>query len=112
MTKIQCNAECCGYNKNKYCTKGNIDVEGLFAKSKIGTYCESFKSANGNEEMKMEMASEMTPGEKTKVCCSANYCRYNSDEVCHKDEIIIGNDKAQYRSETQCDSFKLKMNEE
>ncbi|MBQ3253388.1 MAG: DUF1540 domain-containing protein [Acholeplasmatales bacterium] len=109
MTKVSCNAKTCGYNDNEYCTKKGIDVEGLFAKSKIGTFCQSFKNPHGNEELRMEMANEISPESKIQVTCSANYCRYNQENLCHKDEILIGNDKAQYRSETQCDSFKLKQ---
>ena len=108
MTKVNCNARTCGYNSCDYCTKRFIDVEGLFAKSKIGTFCQSFKSPQSNDTLKQEMAKEMTHEGQIKVSCSANYCRYNQDDYCHKDEILIGNENAQYRSETQCDSFKLK----
>ncbi|MGM9970014.1 MAG: DUF1540 domain-containing protein [Anaeroplasma sp.] len=112
MTKVSCNAKTCGYNSCEFCTKKNIDIEGLFAKSKIGTFCQSFKNPHGNNDLKMEMASEMTTDTKVSVACSANYCRFNQDDYCHKDDILIGNEKAQYRSETQCDSFRLKLDKE
>lgn len=108
MTKVKCNAKTCGYNSSCDCTKRFIDVEGLFAKSKIGTFCQSFKNPHNNEGLKQEMAKEMSCDSTIKVSCSANYCVFNQDDYCHKDEITIGNENAQYRSETQCDSFKLK----
>ena len=45
---------------------------------------------------------------EVKVACSANYCTYNKNNMCTKDEITIGNSNAKYRSETECDSFKLR----
>lgn len=108
MSKIKCNAKTCGYNDNLYCSKKKIDVEGLFAKSKVGTFCQSFKNAHDNPNIKAEMANEMSLENQANIGCSANYCVFNQDDVCHKDEICIGNENAQYRSETQCESFKLR----
>ena len=44
MTNVNCNVKNCGYNENAKYAKKHIDVEGLFAKSKIGTFCQSFKN--------------------------------------------------------------------
>ena len=77
----------CGYNENCKCAKKHINVEGLFAKSKIGTFCQSFKNT-------------------VKVMCSANYCVHNENNECVAKEITVGNENASYRSETECDSFK------
>lgn len=109
MTKVTCNARACGYNEDCSCCKKHIDVEGLFAKSKIGTFCQSFKNPHSSDILMSEMAKEMcaTPTE-IKVECSANYCVYNENNRCVAETISIGNQKAQYRSETQCDSFKAR----
>ena len=83
-TKVDCNARTCGYNENSKCNKKNIDVEGLFAKSKIGTFCQSFKNPHNTETLMKELASEMTAGDNViQVSCSANYCVYNKDNYCH-----------------------------
>mgnify|MGYP004623455753 CR=1 FL=1 len=110
MTKVNCSAKTCGYNDCSLCNKKNIDIEGLFAKSKIGTFCQSFKNPHDSNILLKEIASEMTTENNTKisVSCSANYCKYNKENYCNKDEIAIGNDNAKYRSETTCDSFKLR----
>ncbi|HIT49994.1 MAG TPA: DUF1540 domain-containing protein [Candidatus Pelethenecus faecipullorum] len=107
MTKVSCNAKSCGYNENCECLKKHIDVEGLFAKSKIGTFCQSFKNPHRSDVLMTEMAREMTElPHAIKVECSANYCAYNENNLCVKENIQIGNENAQYRSETQCDSFR------
>lgn len=108
MTKVDCNARTCGYNDCNQCNKRNIDVEGLFAKSKIGTFCQSFKNPHDSNVLMKEIAREMTSDNNIQVSCSANYCAFNKDNYCEAKEIKIGNEDAKYRSETQCDSFKLR----
>ncbi len=108
MTRVSCNAKTCGYNDCSQCNKKNIDVEGLFAKSKIGTFCQSFKNPHDSQAVMKEMANEMTLDSNIHVSCSANYCLHNKDNYCEAKEIKIGTEEAKYRSETQCDSFKLR----
>lgn len=111
MAKIKCNAETCGYNMGSTCNKKHISVEGLFSKSKIGTFCCSFSNPHHSDELKNEMAKEMNLDEinpSVSIACSANYCAYNDKNYCKATEIKVGNSNAKYRSETQCDSFKLK----
>ena len=108
MVCVNCSAKTCGYNEKSHCSKNNIDIEGLFAKSKIRTFCQSFKNPHDNENLMKEMAKEMTADTSIYVSCSANYCAYNKDNYCEAKIINIGNENAKYRSETQCDSFKLR----
>lgn len=108
MTKVACNAKSCSYNDCRFCNKKTIDVEGLFAKSKIGTFCQSFTNPQNSAKLMSEIASELSNDNVVKVSCSANYCEYNKGDYCEAKEITIGNESAKYRSETQCDSFKLK----
>lgn len=110
MTHIKCSAKNCGYNKECYCNKQNVKVEGLFSRSKLGTFCQSFRNPIDSSEFKEEMASEMCEdGElKTNIGCSANYCEFNKENYCQAREINVGSKNAKYRSETQCDSFKLR----
>lgn len=108
MTKINCSVECCGYNDCRVCKKTKVDIEGLFAKSRIGTFCQSFQNPRESDVLKTEMAKEMTVEDNTSILCTANYCVHNSDNRCSAKEIKVGNDQAKFRSETQCNSFKLK----
>lgn len=109
MTNVNCNVKMCGYNENCQCAKRNINVEGLFAKSKIGTFCQSFKNPHNSDTLVSEMAKEMSAEPSpVKVLCSANYCMYNENNTCAAKTITIGNENASYRSETECDSFKAR----
>ena len=109
MTNVNCNVKMCGYNENSKCAKKHINVEGLFAKSKIGTFCQSFKNPHNSDVLISEMAKEMSAEPTSlKVLCSANYCIHNENNECVAKDISIGNANASYRSETECDSFKAR----
>ena len=114
MTNISCTATNCAYNKNTTCYKGKINVEGLFSRSKLGTFCESFKTPKERQLFEMELGSDMQsdnlePFEtKTAISCSANYCVFNKANKCVAESIKVGMEGARFRSETECDSFKLK----
>lgn len=109
MSEIKCSALNCGYNENNTCHKKNIKVEGLYSRSKLGTFCQSFRNPIDETLFKEEMADEMSLDEhKVKIGCTANYCIYNKDNYCKASRITVGQKNAKYRSETQCDSFELK----
>lgn len=108
MTNINCKAEKCGFNSCGKCLKKEIDVEGLYAKSKVGTFCQSYKNIEYNPVKEMEIANEFTDDILHKVSCSANYCVFYNEGSCDNKEINIGKETSLYRSETECDSFTLK----
>ena len=114
MTNVSCTAKNCSYNYNSTCYKGRINVEGLFSRSKLGTFCESFKTPRERQMFEAEFGSDMQSEKlesfetKTEVSCSANYCVYNKNSKCIADKINVGMEEARFRSETECDSFKLK----
>ena len=102
------------YFQNNTCYKGKINVEGLFSRSKLGTFCESFKTPKERMVYETELGSDMQNENleafetKTEIKCSANYCYYNQNNRCVSDHIRIGGSHAKFRSETECNSFKLK----
>lgn len=109
MSEIKCLASNCGFNQNSHCHKKHIKVEGLFSRSKLGTFCQSFRNPVDENMFKEEMAEEIFDDENgVRIGCSANYCIYNKDNYCKAKQINIGSKNAKYRSETQCDSFELK----
>ncbi len=109
MSEIKCAATNCGFNENFHCHKKHIKVEGLFSRSKLGTFCQSFRNPVDENMFKEEMADEIFEDEQGVVIgCSANYCIYNKDNYCKAKKINVGSKNAKYRSETQCDSFELK----
>ncbi len=114
MPNINCNATNCAYNKQCTCYKPKVNVEGLFTRSKLGTFCESFKSPKEKAMFEFELGSDMQdetilPNDtKSIVVCSANYCYFNKNNKCQANNIKVGTKNARYRSETECDSFQLK----
>ncbi len=109
MAKIHCNASNCGFNQDNTCHKKSVKVEGLFSRSKLGTFCQSFRNPIDDSLFKEEMADEIIPQDNiVRIGCSATYCIYNKDNYCKASHIEIGGKSAKYRSETQCDSFDLK----
>lgn len=114
MTNISCSAQNCAYNNCSTCYKNKVNVEGLFSRSKLGTFCESFKTPKEKQIYEQELGSdlmdlELEPFEvKTEIKCSANYCYYNKNNKCSAECINVGTEGARFRSETECDSFKLK----
>ncbi len=110
MSNINCKASYCGFNQNLSCTKKNVKVEGVFSRSKLGTFCQSFKNPTSTKQFQEEFAYEVINDEldNPKVNCSANYCKFNENAMCKAKTITIGSDGAKYRSETECDSFTLK----
>lgn len=112
MTNVKCSAVSCGFNKDRYCNKQNLKVEGLFSRSKLGTFCQSFKNIGDqayNAEFALEQINNVNQeSNEVSIGCSANYCVFNDGNYCHAKEIKVGSPNAKYRSETQCDSFKLR----
>ncbi len=113
MPKINCNATNCAYNKQCTCFKNKVNVEGLFTRSKLGTFCESFKSPKEKALFEYELGNDMIDSAlpedaHTNISCSANYCYFNKNNKCVAKNIKVGTQNARYRSETECDSFQLK----
>ncbi len=113
MPHICCNANNCAYNRQNTCFKNKVNVEGLFTRSKLGTFCESFKSPNERAMFEFELGHEiiedtLAEDTSTSISCSANYCYFNKNNKCNAKNIKVGTQNARYRSETECDSFQLK----
>ena len=47
MTQLDCTVSSCMYNKDNYCSKGDIVIGGRSASCNSETSCESFRERNG-----------------------------------------------------------------
>ncbi len=105
---IKCKCKNCYYNKKEQgaCFSPKIYVEGLYSKSRLGTFCSSFKTPKESEMSCCNL--NIREETKTTVNCSANYCKWYKQTKCTKDALEISDETARYRSETQCESFELK----
>ena len=114
MSNISCNATNCAYNKNSTCYKLTVKIEGLYSRSKLGTFCDSFEMPNekklidGFYTAKMQNENLESFDTKIKVLCSSEHCMYKVNNHCTAEHINVGMPDAIFPSDTQCDSFKLK----
>ncbi|MEI3339440.1 MAG: DUF1540 domain-containing protein [Eubacterium sp.] len=104
MTQLDCTVTSCMYNKDNYCSKGDITVGGSNATTANETCCESFR----------ERGSSMSntvghPSSTIDVDCEATKCVYNEKCKCHAGHIGIGGGSNVCDcKETECASFCCK----
>lgn len=104
MTQLDCTVSSCMYNKENYCSKGDIMVGGRNASHISETCCESFR------DKKDGSASNSTahPSPTIDVDCEAEKCRYNDNCKCQAGHIGISGSQACTCQETECTSFCCK----
>lgn len=102
MPLLSCTARTCVYNKDEYCSKGDIVVDGKNATVSDETCCSSFKERRGDS-----VSNSTGCGCKTiYVDCKACDCTFNCDEKCEAEEITITGASALKPEETECRSFQ------
>lgn len=101
MTRLVCSATNCIYNDDRYCCKGDIQVDGREATASNGTCCASFRERKG--EMGRNRAME--PTRDIEIECQACQCKYNEDRHCSAEQIGIGGSNACRCQETECMTF-------
>lgn len=104
MPLLNCTARTCVYNKEEYCSKGDIVVDGSNAKVADETCCSSFVERSGNAT---NSASEGCGCKTIAVDCKACQCAFNNQEKCSADKITIAGASACNCNETKCGSFEL-----
>ena len=81
MPLLSCTARTCVYNKDEYCSKGDILVEGRSATAADETSCSSFKERSRDT---VSDAACYDCGCRTiDVDCKAQECTFNREEKCH-----------------------------
>ena len=101
MPLLNCTARTCMYNKDEYCSKGDILVDGDSAKTPDETCCRSFverKDSNTNSVTE-------NPSRTIDVDCRACECTFNCHEKCDADKITIAGSGACKCDDTKCGSF-------
>ena len=61
MAELKCKAEHCTYNKDHYCSKGDIMVGGKHAVTSEETRCESFAQKRGDSIVQRRSEPERNP---------------------------------------------------
>ena len=95
MPLLSCSAQNCVYNEDKYCSKGDILVQGDEAQ----TACEeagegSYKNSVG------------TPSATVQIDCTACKCHYNENNRCMAGQVDISGQSACTCTQTECSTFE------
>lgn len=101
MPLLSCTARTCMYNKEEYCSKGDILVDGDAAKTPDETCCRSFVERKENSTN----AVLGTPSKTIDVECRACNCTFNCHEKCDADRITITGTGASTSEDTKCGRF-------
>ena len=102
MTKLSCSAEKCMFNKDNYCCKSDIVVEGKGACNCGETCCGSFHEQGNNSGS--NVAEHENP--QVEIKCEATNCVHNENEQCKAGNIGIVGKHASYSEQTECGTFK------
>ena len=103
MAELKCAAVNCTYNKERYCSKGDIMVGGKHADKEEDTCCESFAERRG--ESNAYTSSLSHPSSIISIDCEAVKCIYNSNYKCVADHVDIAGSDASASRETACATF-------
>ena len=104
MTRLDCSVTNCMYNKDHYCSKGEITIGGKNAACPGDTSCESFhkRGVSGGAN------STCHPCASIEVDCEAKSCKYNSNCKCTASHIGIQGRNANESQQTECGSFSVR----
>lgn len=102
MPLLSCTAVSCEYNKNEYCSKGDIQVDGPTAQTPDETCCRSFVERREETTNSIDTGA---PYQTIQIDCKACSCTYNDNEKCEAAKITIAGNGACRCEETECGSF-------
>lgn len=105
MTELKCTVQNCAYNENMLCSRNDIKVEGVNAKTVNETCCGSF-APQGYGATNLMGGKHVAP--ETKVRCEVKDCTYHRDDMCHADSICVDGAHASTSGDTKCSTFKKK----
>lgn len=104
MAELKCAVESCTYNKDRYCSKGDIMVGGKHASSANDTCCESFAQRREGHDAYTSALSH--PSKTISIDCEAVKCMYNSNYKCVAEHVDIKGSGAGVCKETACATFQ------
>ncbi len=104
MAELRCAVVNCTYNKDKYCSKGDIMVGGKHAEKEDETCCESFAQRREGHDAYTSALSH--PSRIISIDCEAVKCIYNSNYKCIAEHVDIKGSGAEDSNETACATFK------
>ncbi len=108
MAKVKCDISDCAYFNNDRCKKSSIGIYKDSFYESNDTVCGSFKNKKGAGFM-TEFATEFMNFKDTRVKCTAEGCRHNSNLKCGIDTLTVSglSNSVIVGSETFCASFDV-----
>lgn len=98
MSKINCSAITCCYNKNGNCHSGSIKVDGKHPIDLKTVHCTSFISVHKNIQSNIESECEH-------IICNATECIHNKNSECSCYNIFVSGNGAKNYKQTNCCTF-------
>ena len=102
MPMLRCSATTCLYNKEEYCSKGDIMISGEQAKYADETNCASFVERKDGSAVN----STGCGCERINIQCQAHDCVYNTNEKCEAAQVNIAGTGACVCQDTKCGTFE------
>ena len=103
MNQLRCGAETCAANRDGFCCRPEIHVEGAHARTAKETCCDSFQEAIRGVT---DMAMGQTPNPRSEVLCGAQPCVHWSNGCCTASEVHIAGSGAADAGDTACRTFR------
>jgi len=105
VTNLQCSVMNCASNKDNFCCRPSIQVNGPCACGSEQTSCSSFSDATSSAENSTGYAM---PNTSLEISCDAANCAYNQEDKCGADQISVSpeGENPDTASKTECSSFK------
>lgn len=106
MAKINCEVNNCSHNKAGECYANCIDIAGSSAKRECNTCCSSFLDSRHYSELTNNI---LRSGACDCLKCTVESCRFNDNHLCALEQIqVTGTPQAEYYTQTECSSFRLR----
>ncbi len=103
MNQLRCGVESCATNRDGYCCRSEIQVEGPSARASKDTCCSSFQQEVPGMT---NNAVSQSPNPRCEVLCDVQSCVHNSNGCCGASGIDIAGNGASSRGETRCRTFR------
>lgn len=101
MSKINCSATTCCYNRNGNCHSGSVKIDGPNPRNIKEVHCTSFISIHKNMQSDIESECEH-------IMCNAIGCVHNNNLQCNCYNIFVSGSEAKNYKQTNCCSFIAK----
>jgi hypothetical protein len=105
MAKINCEVTNCSHNNAGECYANCIDIVGSSAKKEYDTCCGSFLNNLTYSEL---TNNTLSAGSCDCLKCTVETCKFHDNHLCTLDHIQVSGQGAQYYTQTDCSSFKLR----